>query len=81
MSEGLLTAPFVTKMLTLCEKMMNVWTNVLIDATLALTPCLIHRWKVGDPPHWEIRDYTDLLVCTPKLQVRTQRTRNIGKGI
>jgi len=81
MADGLLTAPFIVKMQTLCEKMLNVWSNPLIDATLALTPVLVHRWKVGDPPRWAVRDYTDLLVAKPKLEVRTQRTRNIGKGI
>lgn len=81
MADGLLTAPFVTKMLTLAERMKNVWTNPLIDATLALSPCLIHRVKDGTPPRWRIRDYTLVTHTSPKLEVRTQRTRNIGKGI
>jgi len=81
MSEGRVTAPFITKMETLATKMKNVWTNPLIDATLALTPCIVHRVKDGDPPRWRIRDWSRLAGTGVKTEVRTQRTRNIGKGI
>lgn len=82
--DGLLTPTMTTAMAALALVMKTPWSNTaLIDPTLVLTPCIVHRRKVGVPPdqHWEIQDYSIVAYTDVKLEVRTQRTRNIGKGV
>lgn len=78
---GLISAGMLAKMSTLGSKMLNVWSNPLIDPLLELQPVIIHRKKNATTNHWEIVGASTCTYSRPQLEVRTQRTRNLGKGI
>jgi hypothetical protein len=79
--DGMVLAAFKVKMGTVASKMLNVYAPTTGDGMLQITPCLIHRVKTGTPPHWVITGASQLYTAIPQDTVRTQRSRNIGKGI
>jgi hypothetical protein len=62
---------------TLLHSVADRWTTMVAQDQGAgrLAPCLYHPKADGAAPYHEITDYT------LNLDVRTQRTRNVGKGI
>jgi len=81
MVDGLVTAGFLAKMQTIADRMKLTWYNILIDTNLELLPCIINRKKFEVAPKWRIVGSADVVYTNAKRTVRTQRSRNIGKGI
>lgn len=82
--DGFISAALKAKMVEVATRLDNQWSNgTLVDATLLLEPVLIHREKVPPTPegHWTITGADRVITAFVKDEVRTQRSRTIGKGI
>lgn len=79
--QGLLTAGFRTIFQTFVDDVSgDLSTNVPLSV---LTLVIANKEKVAgsNPPKYRYVGWTDIFGMTPKTQIRTQRTRTIGKGI
>jgi len=79
--DGMVVPPGVAAyddlMSTLAEPIANT------PADVVLSPVILNKVNVGTPeePEYEISGGTPVLVWTRKGEVRTQRTRTVGRGI